>query len=71
VFAIYVLGVIAGLLFTDAKPLARIGFALAWPLGPVTFAVVVTGLLIAALYIFPMFGAVVALGALGAWWTLS
>ena len=71
VFAIYALGVIAGLLLTDAKPLARLGFALAWPVGLATFAVVVSGLLIAALYIFPVFGAVVGLGALGAWWTFS
>ena len=70
VLLIYVLGVIAGVLFTDARPLARVGLALAWPIGPLAFAVVVSGLLVAALYIFPLFGAVVAAGA-AAWWMLS
>ena len=70
-FLIYVLGLAAGLIFTDARPLARIGLALAWPIGPLAFVTVVSGLLIAALYIFPVFGAVVALGALAGWWFLG
>ena len=70
VLLIYALGVIAGVVFTDARPLARVGLALAWPIGPLAFAVVVSGLLVAALYIFPLFGAVVAVGA-AAWWALS
>jgi hypothetical protein len=70
VFTIYVLGVIAGVLLTDATPLARLGFALAWPIGPLAFAVVVTGLLLASLYIFPVFGAVVAGGIAAGWWFL-
>ena len=48
VIAIYVVGAIAGVLFTDAKPLMRIGFALAWPIGPLAFAVVVPGLVFSA-----------------------
>ena len=72
VFLIYVLGVLAGLILTDARPLARLGLALAWPVAPLAFVVVVTGLLLAALYIFPVFGAaVVALGGLAGWWVLS
>jgi hypothetical protein len=71
VFPIYVLGVLAGLIFTDARPLARIGLALAWPIGPLAFVVVVAGLLLAALYIFPLFGALVAAGTVAAWWILS
>jgi hypothetical protein len=71
VLLIYVVGVIAGLLLTDARPLARMTLALAWPVGPLAFIVTVTLLLIAALVIFPVFGAVVALGAAGAWWALT
>jgi hypothetical protein len=32
---------------------------------------VVSGLLVAALYLFPVFGAVVAAGGVAAWWVLS
>ena len=70
VLLIYALGVIAGLVLTDASPPARIGLALAWPIGPLAFAVVIAGLLIAALYIFPLFGAAVAVGA-AAWWVAA
>jgi hypothetical protein len=68
---IYTAGVVAALLFTDARPLARVGLALAWPVGPLAFVVVVSGLLLAALFIFPVFGAVTAAGALAAWWLLA
>ena len=68
---IYALGVIAGLILTDARPLARVALSLAWPIGPLAFVTVVTGLLVAALYIFPVFGVVVAAGAVAAWWVLS
>ena len=67
VILIYVVGVVMCLIFTDARPLARAGLALAWPVGPLAFVVVVAGLLLAALYIFPVFGAVVAASTLGAW----
>ena len=68
VFLIYAVGVIAGLILTDARPLARLVLALAWPIGPLAFVVVVGGLLVAALYLFPVFGAVVAAGVVAAWW---
>ena len=71
VLSIYVVGVIAGLILTDARPLARFVLALAWPIGPLAFVVVVGGLLVAALYLFPVFGAVVAAGVVAAWWVLS
>lgn len=67
---IYVLGVIAGLIFTDGRPLARLALALAWPIGPLAFVTVISGLLIAALYLFPVFGALVAVGSVAAWWLL-
>jgi hypothetical protein len=68
---IYALGAIVGLVRTDARPLARVGLALAWPVGPLAFVLVVSGLLLAALYIFPIFGAVVALGIAAGWWFLG
>ena len=68
VFLIYAMGVIAGLILTDARPLARLVVALAWPIGPLAFVVVVGGLLVAALYLFPVFGALVAAGVVAAWW---
>ena len=68
VLSIYVVGVIAGLILTDARPLARLVLALAWPIGPLAFVVVVGGLLVAALYLFPVFGALVAAGVVAAWW---
>jgi hypothetical protein len=71
VILIYAAGVVAGLIFTDARPLARAGLALAWPVGPLAFAVVIAGLLLAALYIFPIFGAVVAAGIAAGWWILG
>ena len=64
---IYVLGVLVGLVFTDARPLPRMVLALAWPIGPLAFVVVVSGLLLAALYVFPVFGAVVAIGIAAGW----
>ena len=67
---IYAAGVAVGLLLTDGSLPTRVGLALAWPIGPLAFVVVVGGLLIAALYLFPVFGAVVAAGAAAAWWAL-
>ena len=68
---IYALGVIAGLVLTDARPSARIGLALAWPIGPLAFVVVIAGLLLASLYLFPIFGAMVAVGIAAGWWLLG
>lgn len=68
---IYVLGVIAGLVFTDGRPLARLALAFAWPIGPLAFVAVISGLLVASLYLFPLFGAVVAAGVAAGWWFLG
>ena len=67
---IYVAGVAVGLLLTDGSLPTRVGLALAWPIGPLAFVVVVAGLLVAALYIFPVFGAIVAALGVAAWWAL-
>ena len=71
VLLIYVVGVLLGLAFTDGRPLVRLILALAWPIAPLAFVTVVSGLLLAALYIFPVFGAMTAAGVIAAWWMLS
>jgi hypothetical protein len=67
---IYGLGVLIGLVLADAKPLTRVVLALLWPIGPLAFVVVVTGLVLASLIAFPWFGALVAVLAAAAWWLL-
>jgi len=65
--AVYALGVAVGLLFTDARWPARLGLALAWPLGPLAFLLTVTLLLAVSVVAFPLV-AVAAIGvALVAW----
>jgi len=56
--AIYVLGVVVGLVRIDAGPAGRVGLALLWPIGPIAFVVTVAGLLLVAAVAFPVFGAV-------------
>ena len=48
---IYVLGVVIGLLKADAAPVARVGWAVLWPVGPAAFVVTVTVLLAAAVVV--------------------
>lgn len=48
VIGVYVAGVAWGLLAGDAKPAARLGLALAWPLGPLAFVMTVALLLASA-----------------------
>lgn len=43
--AVYGVGVIWGLLAGDAKPVARLALALAWPIGPLAFVMTVALLL--------------------------
>lgn len=68
--AVYVAGVVLGLIVIDARPPARIGLALLWPLGPLAFLVTITILIVASLIAFPAFGAAVLLAGV-AWWALS
>jgi L-ascorbate metabolism protein UlaG (beta-lactamase superfamily) len=63
---VYVLGVVAGLVFTDARGPARVALALLWPLGPLAFIIVLAILFLASLIAFPIFGAVVLAALLGA-----
>ena len=66
----YVAGVAVGLLRTDARWPARLGLALAWPLGPLAFVATVTILLAASTIAFPVVGAIAG-AALLAWFLLS
>jgi hypothetical protein len=66
----YVVGVAIGLAAIDGGPAARIGLALAWPLGPLAFIVTVGGLLVVAAIAFPAFGVALATALGGAWWAL-
>ena len=66
--AVYVAGVALGLILSDAKPLARIGLAVLWPLGPLAFIVTITILFVAALIAYPAFGiAALIVGAAIRW----
>ena len=65
--AMYVAGVVWGLIVIDATPAAKIALAIAWPLGPIAFAVTITLLLGASLIAFPVFGIAVLLAAGAAW----
>ena len=68
---VYVSGVVLGTILGDAQPLARIGLALVWPLGPAAFVITVGTLLGASVIAFPAFGgAVLGVGVL-LWWLLS
>jgi L-ascorbate metabolism protein UlaG (beta-lactamase superfamily) len=64
--AIYLLGVLIGLVRIDAPPLARLGLALLWPVGPIAFVVTIAILLLASLIAFPIVGAIVLASALAA-----
>ena len=68
---VYVAGVVWGLVAIDARPAARVGLALVWPIGPLAFVVVVIILLAASLIAYPAFGAAVLLAAGAAWWAFS
>jgi hypothetical protein len=67
---VYVAGVIIGIARTDARWPARLGLALAWPLGPIAFAVTLGILLAASAIAFPLVGAIAG-AALLAWFLLS
>jgi L-ascorbate metabolism protein UlaG (beta-lactamase superfamily) len=58
-FGVYIVGVVIGLLTTDARGMTRVALALLWPLGPLAFLVTLTTLFLASVVAFPMFGAIV------------
>lgn len=67
---VYVVGLLVGLLATDSGLAARIGLALAWPLGPLAFLATVAGLLVVAAIAFPFFGVALAAAIAAAWWAI-
>jgi len=67
---VYLVGVLVGLLAIDGGLAARIGLALAWPLGPIAFLATVAGLLVVAAIAFPFFGVALAAAIVAAWWAL-
>jgi hypothetical protein len=66
---LYLVGVAVGLAATDARPAARLGLALLWPLGPLAFVVTVSLLVVASVIAFPRVAAAAAAAA-AAWWAL-
>ena len=56
VVTIYVVGVLIGLVCTDARPLTRTGLALLWPLAFAAFVVTVAALILVALVALPFRG---------------
>ena len=67
---VYAVGVVIGLLCTDARPIARVGLAVLWPLGPLAFVATIAILVAASAIAFPVVGAVAA-AAIGLWWMMS
>lgn len=69
--AVYVAGVIWGFLATDARPLARVGLAILWPIGPAAF-LVTSAILLAVLPVaYPVVGMALLVAAGVLWWVLA
>jgi len=66
--AVYLVGVVVGLIGTQGGPGTRILLAVLWPLGPLAFLITVGGLLVVAAIAFPVFGAILAAGVAVVWW---
>ena len=68
--ALYVAGVLWGLLKIDAPPGERLAIALLWPVGPLAFIATVTLLLIALPVAFPKVGILFWVVAASVGWLL-
>ena len=66
--AVYLVGVIVGLMATQGGPATRLVLAVLWPLGPLAFLITVSGLLVVAAIAFPVFGVILAAGLAAVWW---
>lgn len=66
----YVAGALLALWRTDASWPTRMALALLWPLGPLAFVVTVALLVTVSLFVFPLFGLLVA-AAITAWILLT
>jgi hypothetical protein len=65
--ALYLVGVAIGLWRVDGGPVTKLALAVLWPIGPVAFVVVISGLLLVSLVAFPRVGIPVAAVAAAAW----
>ena len=65
---VYLVGIVVGLLATQGGPGTRLLLAVLWPLGPLAFLITVTGLLVVAAIVFPLFGVTLAASLAAAWW---
>ena len=65
---VYAAGVAVGLWRVDGSPAARLTIALLWPLGALAALVTISGLVLAAMALFPWLGAVSVVLALLVWW---
>jgi hypothetical protein len=68
--AVYLVGVVVGLIASQGGTGTRLLLGLLWPLGPLAFIITVTGLLLVAAIAFPVFGVILAAAVATAWWAL-
>lgn len=71
VLAVYAIGVLVGLVMTDARPLARLALAALWPVGPLAFAAVICTLVVTAAFVFPLVGVAIGTAAIIGWLWLA
>ena len=57
---VYLIGLVIGLVVTDASLSTKVLVAATWPLGVVAFVVTIAGLLVVAMIAFPIFGVSIA-----------
>ncbi len=65
--AIYVAGVVIGLLRVDGSVTTKVGVALVWPLGLLAFVVTIATLVAVAAIVFPMFGLTLVATLVATW----
>jgi hypothetical protein len=65
--AIYLAGVVVGLVAVDGSAAIKCLLALLWPIGPLAFVVTIALLVVTAGVAFPIAGAVVLVAAIAAW----
>lgn len=67
---VYAIGVVLGVVLSDARPLARLPLALLWPLGPLAFVLTMAVLLVVGIIAFPLIGVVIGVAVAAAIWGL-
>ena len=71
VLAVYAIGVLIGLVMTDARPLARVALAVLWPVGPMAFVAVICNVIVTAAFVFPLVGVAIVAAAIIGWLWLA